>query len=104
MPGLKSLKLGVDVVEFLACSVPYYSSGPPRDVAGIFEQVRQGTSGVYPGNHYMLRALRTLNGMGRLRKVKLELDWGDFVLNRYRAAGVVFGAPWTSEVKQEMEE
>jgi len=104
MPGLKSLKLGVDVVEFLACSVPYYTSGPPRDVAGIVEQVRQGTSGVYPENHYMLRALRTLNGMGRLRKVKLELDWGDFVLSKYRAAGVVFGPLWTSEVKQEMEE
>ena len=103
MPGLKSLKIGVDVVEFLACCAPYDSMERPRDVAGLFELVRQDTSGIWPASHYMLRALRTLSGMGRLRNVKLELDWGDFVLNRYRAAGVVFGPPWTSEVRQEME-
>ncbi|KAH6859004.1 hypothetical protein BKA58DRAFT_444183 [Alternaria rosae] len=104
MSGLKSVKLGVDVIEFIACSIRRDPRERSSNLAGLLEQVSQGTSGVDPASHHLLRALLIFNGVGKLRKVQLELHWNNFVLERYREAGVVFGPPWTNAVRQEMEE
>ncbi|KAI4945492.1 hypothetical protein J4E91_007834 [Alternaria rosae] len=104
MSGLKSVKLGVDVIEFIASSIRRDPRERSSNLAGLLELVSQGTSGVDPASHHLLRALLIFNGVGKLRKVQLELHWNNFVLERYREAGVVFGPPWTNAVRQEMEE
>jgi hypothetical protein len=105
--GLERLTLGVDVVEFLAESVipteGVTATESPvliSDLTVLLDQVRQGK---LRRDYRLFGALGTVRGLGKLRQVKLELDWRDFVQNRYAGLGMVFGGPWTRAVKKEME-
>jgi hypothetical protein len=107
LPGLEHLTLGVDVVEFLAESViPATNVTAPElpvlisDLTVLPDQVRQGK---LRRDHLLFRVLDTVRGLGKLRQVRLELDWRDFVQNKYAGIGLVFGGPWTRAVQEEME-
>jgi hypothetical protein len=80
MPRLSYLKLGVGVVEFLAYSAPESTSEMPN-LASILDRVRQGR--LNHNNHSLLRARDTVSCMVNLHKVRLELEWDDFLLNSY---------------------
>ncbi|KAI4921815.1 hypothetical protein J4E90_000242 [Alternaria incomplexa] len=108
MPSLECLTLGVDVLEFLTesilrtDSVIYRSepSVPTSDLTVIIDQVRQGKLGCL---HRLINVLGRVRSLGKLRQVRLELDWSDFVQDEYQKAGVTFGPSWTRDVKKEME-
>ncbi|KAI4700670.1 hypothetical protein J4E81_003632 [Alternaria sp. BMP 2799] len=107
MPGLECLTLGVDVVEFLTESILQTGainrgepSVPTSDLTVIIDQVRQGKVHRW---HRLIDALGGIRDLGKLRHVRLELDWSNFVQDKYQRAGVTFGPPWTKDVKEEME-
>ncbi|KAI4698190.1 uncharacterized protein J4E84_001325 [Alternaria hordeiaustralica] len=107
MPGLECLTLGVDVLEFLTESIlrpeGIYRgepSVPTSDLTVLIDQVRQGKLHRW---HRLIDVLGGIRGLGKLRYVRLELDWSNFVQDKYQRAGVTFGPPWTKDVKEEME-
>ena len=107
MPGLECLTLGVDVLEFLTESIIqteglYRSepSVPTSDLTVLIDQVRQGKLHL---RHRLMDVLGGIRDLGKLRHIRLELDWSSFVQDKYQRAGVTFGPPWTKDVKEEME-
>ncbi|KAI4959140.1 hypothetical protein J4E86_002861 [Alternaria arbusti] len=107
MPGLECLTVGVDVLEFLTESILQTGainrgepSVPISDLTVIIDQVRQGKLHRW---HRLIDVLGGIRDLGKLRQVRLELDWSNFVQDKYQRAGVTFGPPWTKDVKEEME-